>query len=176
MDSFFTFLDAHSGGLLVIFLCLAAIVGLIQWLAWIFSKGRFRPDRAGAKVGTNSLRFVFADLLVKIINDFRHLLALVMVMIFALALSYVLYRADNNMASITDAMQTVVATLGGLVGSILGYYFGESAARKSIEEGARDRGAEEPEQTNGQPKEEEKPPRPAPPPPISVKPPTSTEN
>jgi hypothetical protein len=170
MDSFLTFLDTHSGGLLVMFLCLAAVVGLIQWLAWIFSRGRFRPDRIGAKVGASSLRFVFADLLVKIINDFRHFLALVVVAIFALALSYVLYRADNNMASITDAMQTVVATLGGLVGSILGYYFGESAARKSLEEGARERPAEEPEQTDRQPREEEKPPRPAPAPPTAEEP------
>ncbi|MDZ7290742.1 MAG: hypothetical protein ONB44_18570 [candidate division KSB1 bacterium] len=176
MDNFLTFLKTHSGGLLVLFLCLAAIVFLVQWLAWIFSLGRFRPDRTGGKVGTSSLRFVFADLLVKIINDFRHFLALVMVTIFALALSYVLYRAEDNMASITDAMQTVVATLGGLVGSILGYYFGESAARKSLEEAVGERPVEEPAQADSQPRGDEKPPRPAPAPPTPAEPTTRLDN
>jgi len=143
--NFLKLLDDYSGGILVLFLSLATIVLLIQWVAWIFLMGRFKPKPPESGTGPgdrfrqSSLRFVFADLLVKIINDFRHLLALLMVTIFALALMYALYStgasADaNKMPNIKDALQAVVATLGGLVGSILGYYFGEAAARKSFEE------------------------------------------
>jgi hypothetical protein len=32
---------------------------------------------------------------------------------------------------LADGLQAVMATLGGLVGSIVGYYFGESAAKTS---------------------------------------------
>lgn len=145
---FLTFLDTHSGGFVVLFFILFAGLVLLQWLAWIFCFGRFNPRIAGPKVAASNLRFVFADLLVKIINDFRHLLALLMVLIFAAALGYVIFRAGQNLEEISKALQVVVATLGGLIGSIIGYYFGESAAKKTgAEPTERERPAEEPAQS-----------------------------
>jgi len=171
--NFLKLLDDYSGGILVLFFSLAAIVLLIQWLAWIFQIGRFRIGRTGTGTGDgsrpSSLRFVLADFLVKIINDFRHLLALLMIVIFASTLLFMLFRAGEDMADLTDALQVVVATLGGLLGSILGYYFGESAVRKARgeDEGGAGEGKTPPEQGGAedgdQPEEEEKP-RPAPPP------------
>jgi hypothetical protein len=178
--NFLKLLDDYSGGIGVLFLSLAAVVGLIQWLSWIFLKGRFKP-RTGTGTGTGdgsqSIRFVFTDLLVKIINDFRHLLALLMVIIFAATLGFMLFRAGTNMTDMADALQVVVATLGGLLGSILGYYFGESAVRKARGEDEGGEGQAPPEQggppskKNGKPKkgegesdEDEEKPRPAPPP------------
>jgi membrane protein DedA with SNARE-associated domain len=74
---------------------------------------------------------VIAELFVKIINDFRHLLALLIVVIFALVLGYGLIRAGKDLENITKVLQVVVSTLGGLIGSIIGYYFGESAGRRA---------------------------------------------
>jgi hypothetical protein len=138
MDSLFTFLQTYRSGIFTLLLVLASIVFFIQWLSWIFNLGRFGK---AAPPGTRAeLRFIFSEATVKIINDFRHLLALLIVLIFAFALGYSLIKAATAPSSadpptmidnMKEALQAVVATLGGLVGSIIGYYFGESSVVKN---------------------------------------------
>ena len=140
MARFFTFLQDNRGGIFVLFLSLASIAFLFQWFAWILAKGRFSATTASG--GRAELRYIFSEATVKIINDFRHLLALIIVLIFAIALGYALWKAASvqtnaGSSSVVDnmkeALQAVVATLGGLVGSIIGYYFGESSVVKAAE-------------------------------------------
>jgi hypothetical protein len=133
MADFLDSMNAHRGGILLLLLCLIFLAFLAQWFAWIFSIGRF--NRSQVRLSGNSLRFVFSEAAVKLINDFRHLLALVMVLIFAFALGYAMIEARTSLADMKEALQAVVATLGGLVGSIIGYYFGESTATKAQETG-----------------------------------------
>lgn len=141
MARFFTFLQDYRSGILVFFLSLAGIAFLVQWIAWILRKGRFGVV-APAQAGRAELRFIFSEAIVKIINDFRHLLALIIVVIFAVALGYALWKAasvaigpgsPSVVSNMKEALQAVVATLGGLVGSIIGYYFGESSVVKPPE-------------------------------------------
>lgn len=147
LDSFFTWLQAHRGGIAFLLLMVASLALLVQWIAWIFGYGRFASPSGGTGTGTGSggraeLRYIFSEATVKIINDFRHLLALVIVLIFAFALGYSLIKAASiqtnassptMIANMKEALQGVVATLGGLVGSIIGYYFGESSVVKAAE-------------------------------------------
>jgi hypothetical protein len=147
MDRFFTFLQTYRSGIVFLLVCLASIAFLVQWFAWIFGKGRFSRAGPGTVTGTGTgtsraaLRYIFSEATVKIINDFRHLLALVIVLIFAFALGFSLIKAafipSTGTPSVIDnmkeALQAVVATLGGLVGSIIGYYFGESSVVKAAE-------------------------------------------
>jgi hypothetical protein len=132
MGSFLNFLATHSSGIFVLFFSLAAVVFLIQWTSWIFGWGRFSPQNVAATTDVRKpLRQAMGELFFNLVNDFRHLLALVIVLIFAVVLGYAVFRAGTQMDDITKALQAVVATLGGLVGSLLGYYFGESAAKKT---------------------------------------------
>ena len=127
---FLTFLDTQRGGILIFLLCLIVLVFVLNWLAWMYAHGRFartlderfRADRR------QDLSYVLSEAAVRIINDFRHLLALVIVLIFALALGYAMIIGRGTIDNMKEALQGVVSTLGGLVGSIIGYYFGESAA------------------------------------------------
>ena len=149
--NFFTFLQTYRIGIFVLLWVLVVLVFLIQWLAWIFARGRFRPQvwmrstGTGTSTGTGDggtaassrpLYYVFSEAIVKIINDFRHLLALIVVVIFAIALMFVLIQTRNSIESMKEALTAVVATLGGLVGSIIGYYFGESTVTKAATMGA----------------------------------------
>jgi hypothetical protein len=136
MDRFFTWLQTYRSGILLFFFSLAALAALVQWFAWIFGIGRFGRDITS---GTKALTRAFSEFIFKIINEFRHLLALLVFMVFTVALIYSLVKAasiptDANSPSMVDnmkeALQGVVATLGGLIGSIIGYYFGESSAVK----------------------------------------------
>lgn len=151
IEKFFTFFQTYRSGIVFLLVCLGAIAFLVQWFAWIFGWGRFgkSPTWTGSGTGTGSgsgserinIRFLFSGAFVKIVNDFRHLLALIVVLIFAFALAYSLWKAAAAPASgentvinnMKEALQAVVATLGGLVGSIIGYYFGESSTVKSPE-------------------------------------------
>lgn len=123
----------------------------MQWIVWILGRGRFGKPPSPA--GRAELRFIFSEAAVKIINDFRHLLALVIVLIFAFALGYSLIKAASiatnpssptTIENMKEALQAVVATLGGLVGSIIGYYFGESTVAKSPEPKPPDAGGSQP--------------------------------
>jgi hypothetical protein len=111
-----------AGGILVL------TMGLTHWVAWLFAWGRFGKAREHDL--RTPLRFVVAEFFTKLIDDFRHLLALVVIAIFAGILIGVLVRAPN-FAEIKDGLQVVAATMGGIVGSIIGYYFGESAGRRA---------------------------------------------
>jgi hypothetical protein len=130
---FFDFFGVHWQGIVVLGFLLLAIGVLVQWFAWIFARGRFQ--KGDEPTGRQTLRYVFADLLVKIIDDFRHLLALVIVLIFALALTYslvlVAYEQTGRIDAAAKALQAVVSSLGGLIGAIIGYYFGEKAGEKA---------------------------------------------
>jgi hypothetical protein len=141
MTRLFSFLQEYRVGIWVFFLSLGGIALLVQWFAWIFGMGRFGKIIPAAE-GRAGLRYIFSDLMVKIINEFRHLLALIVVVIFAGALSYSLWKAGtvptgsdlpSTVDNLKEALQAVVATLGGLVGSIIGYYFGESSVAKVTE-------------------------------------------
>jgi hypothetical protein len=129
MESFLSLICDYWLGVILFFASLFLLMIIFTWLAWLFSWGRFgqvdlaRPFKA--------IRYVIGDLLVEIIYEFRHLLALIIAMIFALALVYAMIHASATNGNMSDAIQGVVASLGGLIGSIIGYYFGESAASKA---------------------------------------------
>lgn len=134
LTNFFTFLDAHRGGILIALLGLVVLAFVVQWFAWIFSFGRFkRAGGASSSAQKENLRYIISDAVIKIVNDFRHLLALVIIAIFAVALCFALFQTRATLEGMKEALQAVVATLGGLVGSIIGYYFGESAVIKARE-------------------------------------------
>jgi hypothetical protein len=125
--SVLSFLGTQRNGILALSFLLIILGGVLNWILWMFGLGRFR----GRPPEDSKIRFVLADFFVKIINDFRHLLALVLVILFGLALFAAMWpgmmKQDVNL--IKDGLQAVAAALSGLIGSIIGYYFGESAAK-----------------------------------------------
>jgi hypothetical protein len=126
MTAFLGFLTTHRNGIAMLLLVLGAFAALLNWLLWMFRWGRFR----GTSPQTDQrLRFILTEFLVKLIDDFRHLLALVIVLLFALALFLAMLPGlhSGNLNDVKDGVQVVAAALGGLIGSIIGYYFGESA-------------------------------------------------
>jgi hypothetical protein len=137
MGEFLTFLADKRAGIWVLLVVLGAGCAVVQWVCWIFRVGRFRSGAAG-RARQEDLRFVTAEFFVRLINDFRHLLALVVVFMFALVLFAAMLPGLRNgdIATIKEGLQAVAAALAGLIGSIIGYYFGESAAAKK-EQGTR---------------------------------------
>lgn len=133
-------------GQIALFLAVLAIV-----TCWTFGWGRFSRDAAGVRPKSENLRYLITEALTKIINDFRHLLALILVVIFGCALVYTLVQAGGEMEKIKEALQAVTSTLGGLVGSIIGYYFGESKGRASVNEGGAEGPPEVPPQVPAAP-------------------------
>ena len=125
-----TYLWEARGGILVAAFVLLVVTLFVNWIAWIFRLGRF--EQSGSPSPTPTLRFVVANFFAEIINDFRHFLALLIVLLFAVALFAAMYPglSANDVGKLTDGLQAVAAALGGLIGSIMGYYFGESAASR----------------------------------------------
>ena len=126
---FFSYLAANANGIWVMVGIVLALILGVQWLAWIFRKGRFATDNRPYDPSIRQVRHIFADLAVNIINDFRHLLAGGIVLLFGLVLAYSLTRS-NDVKEISSVLQAVASSLGGLIGAILGYYFGESAGKR----------------------------------------------
>lgn len=152
-DLFKTLEDHATGVWLFIILVFSALIA-IGWLARIFGFGRFsvawrthkptKKNADGSDPSTNDTSTpvtaaavsssgdgVFTAFLYKLITEFRHALALVIVFIFAGALIYAMYAGRCDMDKLKEALAAVTSTLGGLVGSIIGYYFGESKGQNS---------------------------------------------
>jgi len=127
-------LGENRGGVLVVVLIVFATAFTVQWFAWIFGLGRFRRDpldpKAPAKPST--IRYLVTELFVRVITEFRHFLALVLFSVFAIALICAIYPGVRTLDvdAISKGLQAVAAALGGLLGSVIGYYFGESAGSK----------------------------------------------
>lgn len=135
MEDFFTFLDTHSNGILILILLAFSLIYAINWLAKIFNWGRYNINKIDIEklnqtTSYGDLPYVFTQFLVKLISDFKHLLALVIVLIFTGLIIYSMAMADNFKDKM-DALQLVIASLGGLLGTVIGYYFGESASNNS---------------------------------------------
>jgi membrane protein YqaA with SNARE-associated domain len=128
MDNFLIFLDQNRGGIFVLAGIVVFLILIIQWLAWIFHIGRYKQQTAAGSARERTAQFVFGEFLAKVISDFRNLLAVMIVLVFALILAFGIFRS-NTLEEMGVALQAVMSTLGGLVGSIVGYYFGESAVK-----------------------------------------------
>jgi hypothetical protein len=104
-----------------------------DWLLWMFGLGRYRVRAAPTPSGDSQkdLSYVVANFFVTIITEFRHLLALVIVVLFAGTLVLAMWPGiqRGDVALVKDGLQAVAAVMGGLIGSIIGYYFGESKGR-----------------------------------------------
>jgi hypothetical protein len=132
MTSLLVYLAEHRAGIFVLIAIAGVICVLAQWVAWIFGLGRFARTPSPGTRPLNPLRYVVVDLFVQIINDFRHLLALVVVTMFAVTLGAAMWPglSSGDVELLKDGLQAVAAALAGLIGSIIGYYFGESAATR----------------------------------------------
>ena len=154
LAQFFNYIGQHPAAIsnfVAMIGALAIIVlGAMQWLFWMKRWGRFaQPPAAqqpGSGVSSNQapVARLLTNFFTTIISEFRHLLALLIFLLFAFILSYAVYVASHGQgrtpADLIDDMskviQAVVASLGGLVGSIIGYYFGESSARSAKKDSA----------------------------------------
>ena len=128
MDEFMGFLKGLGEnwvGIIVLLISIYAIVNLLNKVINLFRK--HPASSSTGPDGTAQARNAWG-LFVKVITEFRHLLALVIVSIFAFALGYALFTSDPGGDDLSKNLQAVTSTLGGLVGSIIGYYFGESKA------------------------------------------------
>jgi hypothetical protein len=143
-------LSANARGVvLLVFLAFAA-VALIQWLMWLAGVGRFARGAQAAVAGRSTIGYYIGTFVGQIITEFRHLLALVVVLLFAATMAAVLALGRGDFEHIKAGVQLVAASLGGLIGSIIGYYFGESAAaKKEAGGGAGSGGAPPPVQSSG---------------------------
>ena len=130
--SVLSFLSTQRNGIIVLLLLLIIVCVLVRWVLWMFGLGRFKAQQTDSEI-----RFVLANFFVKIVNDFRHLLALVLVILFGQALFAAMWPGmmKQDVSLIKDGLQGVAAALGGLIGSIIGYYFGESAAKNRVPSG-----------------------------------------
>lgn len=137
MTSILDFFSENTHGFAVLVGILFFLTLLIQWTAWLFKWGRFGKSEATTDSDDRpSIRYMVAQFMIEIINDFRHLLASTLTLVFVVALLSVLFitwRNNFDIEVFKDGLHAVVASLGGLIGSVIGYYFGESAAEKKAE-------------------------------------------
>lgn len=130
MVDLLTFLQQYANAFLVLFLILLGIGVLVNYLLWLLGWGRFSGAMNVPK--EKKLNFVITEAAFKLINDFRHLLALILVLVFSAVLLYAVYISRGDVDALKNALQAVMATLGGLVASIIGYYFGEARSNAAL--------------------------------------------
>ncbi len=136
MGAFLNFFAVNQAGIYVLMAILAFVVLLIQWLAWIFKWGRFKSAPAGTGPGYSTKDIMFTYL-ATLASDFKFVLATLIFGIFSVVLLIALFTQSD----FANALQAVMSTLGGLVGTIVGYFFGEKAGQAESGRGAAAPGA-----------------------------------
>jgi hypothetical protein len=127
------FVTATWNVFMILFPILLLIGIFVTWMAWIGGCWRFKRNTTDTNKRETTIRYMIVKFLIEIINDFKHVLAILLTLMFVITVFSIIYFAlfkQENFATFKDGLQVVVASLGGLVGSIIGYYFGESAASK----------------------------------------------
>jgi TRAP-type C4-dicarboxylate transport system permease small subunit len=109
------------------------IVSLIvfQWYCWLLCKGRFSNKSPAERDSRGGVVRGWAYL----INDFRHLLALILVVAFIggiITMGVLGYRRCG-IEGAKDAMNVIITPLSGLIGSVIGYYFGATSKGATTE-------------------------------------------
>ena len=107
----FGYLAANAAGIRLLIVVIVFGILAVQWLSWIFRWGRFGREPAKEK----GIRFILVELAANIINEFRHLLALVLVLLFGGVLAFGLVNAGNDAQGISAVLQAVASSLGGLM-------------------------------------------------------------
>ena len=90
MRALFSFFADQRAGILMFLLTLIVLTGVAQWVLWILGRGRFRYQSSSG---------VFRELITKIIYEFRHLLALAIVLLFSVALFFAIWPGVMGEAS-----------------------------------------------------------------------------
>lgn len=145
MEQFLILLEEHYMGILLCIVLFFIFLFTVDWMFRLFAWGKYKKLRPSKEevnnqpklnVGQNiaprsGIIYLITDFLAKIITDFRHFLAVLLILIFGATL----YKSVTYVSSIDElskALQAVMGTIGTLIGSIMGYYYGESAARKTL--------------------------------------------
>lgn len=134
MEKFLTYLETYKTGLFVLMLLAFFIVLLFDWIMKILNLGKYKLTFRGSissQSGQSGLLYLLGEFLAKIITDFRHFLAILLLAIFGVTLFITISGPGGNVENLSNTLQAVMSTLGTLIGSIIGYYYGESAARKA---------------------------------------------
>ena len=139
MSDFLTFLSNHSNGICILLIIILSGLITVNWLARIFQWGKYKDkEKSGeGKSGegksekekeSNGFGYIMTQFFTNLISDFKHLLALIIVIVFTTLIIYSMTTTPIFKEKM-EALQLVIASLGGLLGSIIGYYFGESAGK-----------------------------------------------
>lgn len=118
---------------MILFPTLSLIGIFVTWMAWVKGCWRFKRETTDSNKRETTIRYMMVKFLTEIINDFKHILAILLTLMFVVTVFSIIYFAlfkQKDFTVLKDGLQVVVASLGGLVGSIIGYYFGESADSK----------------------------------------------
>jgi hypothetical protein len=115
-------------------LLLFALVAAGHWWSYFRGTGRYAQPKT---VETTSAAMLFIG---KLISEFKHFLALVIMVVFLVAIVLVVIaawpKASGDLDKLYNGIQVVVASMGGLVGSVVGYYFGEAKMERAVAAGA----------------------------------------
>jgi hypothetical protein len=132
MNDFLTILEQHWLGVMMLILLLLVLMFLIREFFRLMGWGRYARSARGAQANpaagdSTDWSFYTTTFIAKTISEFRHLLALLIFLLFAgsVILAILPGLIALNVEQMSEGLEGVAAALGGLVGSIIGYYFGE---------------------------------------------------
>src|SRR5690348_8719211 len=98
-DNFASGLERHVWAIVILFLCVVALLLLVWLAAFVVAKIR------GKASNKDALRSVFAVAFVGLMNDFRHFLALILVLFFVAIGSWLVFTRPT----LDDATKSFVS-------------------------------------------------------------------
>jgi hypothetical protein len=90
---------------------LFALMATVTWCFWVLGRGRFSRPRPTDDRST--IAYYIGTFVGQIITEFRHFLALMVVMLFAVTMATVIFLGRHHFEDVKTGVQVVAASLGG---------------------------------------------------------------
>lgn len=121
MEALLSAVEEHKIGVIILVVSIAILLYVLRRFLQAFGVGRKSRKVIEARI---QFQAVISQVIMKIIDQFRHFLAALVVVIFAILTITMVLVIDNDRLG---ALQLIISAFTGLLGTVLGFYFGEKS-------------------------------------------------
>ena len=125
MEEILKILESHIWGTVLLLLIIIVLLLVIKSIIQSFGLGRGYDKKLESKLKRQA---VVSHVILKIVDQFRHLLASLVILsfVFIIIIILIVIKSDERM----DALQLGLSSFSGILGTIVGFYFSEKLKPK----------------------------------------------
>ena len=125
MEEILKIFENHIGGTVMLLLTIMVLLFVFKSILQSFGIGKGYYKKLEGKLKRQA---VVSHIIIRIVNEFRHLLASFVILSFILIIVLIIIVVESNEKM--DALRLGLTSFSGILGTIVGFYFSEKLKSK----------------------------------------------